>query len=771
MSDVDYRDDDQTDPGGTSDAPPRTPSGPSPDEQIQQRWPTTTWSPQARSDLQGLAQQAQPPLTPTQPSTPQQPQRVGPDQSVQPGSYTSGLPTPQAPLRPPAAPFGPFGLPPFQRAPRQHFIPSMPNRGPRAWGMPRRFPMLPRMWELPGIYNGIGRQLAQWGSAGVAPFAAQLGQHSGAWMKGYMQGQEALARLQHQKMALASQQLEQNLQNELREYGSIFAIFGDDPKNQGRLEQALRNAAQKFGDQHMIEALNTTGIQGAHNLINWLDAKHSDLRVSNAQRRKDEQIREFENPYRISPSTPAGLPDTEAPRSELDPIRPEPEPPPSTPQNPDGTPGETGGADPDGGTSPDPPTLQLGAAEPTEPEQQVAQADQQQDTAPVGFEPLTDQEDQAQPSDRQMGQARQQLAQGLRGQTAQQPTQLPGVQVTAGAPQRQPELPLPKSPSLDAARQAGFDPRWINQFAQQMLLGTWKDSQGKNIPNVANWARRRYVEMQGQLDNVLRDQNLKGDDVIDAVRRISPTLGEDINALKEGAVAPPRGQSLSKAPWDRIYALTLKADPTMTEAAFRTRAKTMMDFTSGYDGRNVTAIATAYRHLGAAIDAVRDMPNYWERQMMRTGPTEQALEMIDPEAARRMGQLTNRINTAMAEYERALTGGKPTVTGRREQMDEADVLRLGPQAVTANLQDKIDRLAERMDENRRRFIAGTNLNDPNAMLKLFDPDTRDTIQELQKVGRPVGRAPTPHPQDNEALDWARSHPNDPRSKQILELNR
>jgi hypothetical protein len=43
-----------------------------------------------------------------------------------------------------------------------------------------------------------------------------------------------------------------------------------------------------------------------------------------------------------------------------------------------------------------------------------------------------------------------------------------------------------------------------------------------------------------------------------------------------------------------------------------------------------------------------------------------------------------------------------------------------------------------MDENKRRYIAGTNLNSQK-MLELFDPETRQALSEMERVGRP--RAP------------------------------
>ena len=56
-----------------------------------------------------------------------------------------------------------------------------------------------------------------------------------------------------------------------KEYGGLYAAFSDG-KHDRSLEQELRRSAAKFGDQYMINILNTQGLQGGAYYVGWLDA-------------------------------------------------------------------------------------------------------------------------------------------------------------------------------------------------------------------------------------------------------------------------------------------------------------------------------------------------------------------------------------------------------------------------------------------------------------------------------------------------------------------
>jgi hypothetical protein len=56
-----------------------------------------------------------------------------------------------------------------------------------------------------------------------------------------------------------------------REYGEAYIVAADGKHDQF-FEQDLRSSAAKFGDQYMINTLNTRGLQGAAWYIGWLDA-------------------------------------------------------------------------------------------------------------------------------------------------------------------------------------------------------------------------------------------------------------------------------------------------------------------------------------------------------------------------------------------------------------------------------------------------------------------------------------------------------------------
>jgi hypothetical protein len=95
---------------------------------------------------------------------------------------------------------------------------------------------------------------------------ADFGPYGKSAENGYMQGVKDRERLG----PLSIEQWWPLSQKALK-YCPLYATFSDGKRDQ-LLEQLLRHSAAEFGDQYMINILNTRGLQGAAYYIGWIDA-------------------------------------------------------------------------------------------------------------------------------------------------------------------------------------------------------------------------------------------------------------------------------------------------------------------------------------------------------------------------------------------------------------------------------------------------------------------------------------------------------------------
>lgn len=704
--------------------------------------------------------------------TPDQPTTIAPLQRQFPGIRdqpppTQGPPPREGPPEPPPIGLSPRHPFPFRPRPIQRYFPPLPNRPWHQWGEPREFGPEPAPWEVPGIFGAVARFFTQQGSGNTAPIAALLGSATQGHSKAYMEGQSAALRILEERMKVNAEALNEKSYEEQKDYRDAFALGGGDvgtwsgdpkAKDATELHDRLLAVATKYNDKPMLAALESGNLQRAENILKERDAQGTSLRESVTQQRKDDEKRKEEAPWREGGTAPT-ITDSGA----------EPGEPPAA----DG--GEAPAPGPDGGAAP---------PGPTPPAPTPAPGDEAPPADSGGFTPKLD------ISQGQQGPQGVQVAEAGASDAPQ-----PGMQRLAQA-QAQPDFtPTPSQALQDAANDKdrisgkGFQTEPIEQIARGLVTGAYKPTQ-KGIPGVPmavlDYARKRQLEIEKDLDRIQADPKLTGQKALAAIRKVDPQLAEEVAGYTNGSLAPPRGATALKPPWDRVVALGAKVDPTFSGSTFQTRAATLRDFTSGQDGRNLVSIATAYRHLHAVQEDLKKIPSgllaQYFGQYKGIGPL-----VATPEQQAALNGLDTDLNTAAAEYERALTGGKPTVSGRDEQMASLDYRKLTPQAIQGNLQHKIDRLKERMENLKGYFSAGVG-RQPEDMFKVFDafsrsgasrpgadelggvngasPGDADTLRQLDRE-RPVApQARTP--EDNQALDWARQHPDDPRSKQILE---
>jgi len=168
---------------------------------------------------------------------------------------------------------------------------------------------------------GVGRDFGMMGAPMLALLGLGLGRYVKAFMDGLHKGQREFAKQHRGHAKRHAKDLDQRTQEMLDQYRAAFAESSD-PNDQQNLEQKIREIAQSYNDQKMINSLDNNGIPGVIQMLNWIDAKHGDLQAAN--RADDEHVARLaaQNPFMQNPVDDLGMPVTrEPPPFETRPMR------------------------------------------------------------------------------------------------------------------------------------------------------------------------------------------------------------------------------------------------------------------------------------------------------------------------------------------------------------------------------------------------------------------------------------------------------------------
>jgi hypothetical protein len=622
--------------------------------------------------------------------------------------------------------------------------------------------MQPQPWEVPGIYGGVGRSLGQFGSGFVGPAAGMLGQNSGAWMKGYAQGQEARSKLQHEQMTLWAEETAARQQQEFEDYRDAFAAYGGDPttglgadesktlKGVGQLRDALYAVARQYNDKYMLATLESGDIKGAENVLKWRDAQHSNLKAAIKAQEKDTAKHEEEAPFRGTEEDPSRATDPSGAPTRVD--------PPNLPDAsvPRDTPDQQGLPAPEPASPPAPK-----AATPTAP---PAEDNTDQGTGLDPFSTTPDDSHRAQADERQPTAAQRQ-PQGI--PTAAQPQGTPttpqrqpqGIQVAeAGASDAppvwvgqtldQPPATLPATPPVDPAwgRSRAIEAARANvdSGGNYFLRGPIDAAARKAVndpmfrptskgypgypPAMTPYITTRAKEISDHLDWIANDPHLWGRNAYNAIREADPEMATALMGYVRGDQPLPSSARYSGLR-DRLIGLGHKMDWSFNQSNYANRVQLKAALTHGQDGRTIVSMATGWDHLEflkrAAMDlkqaqvsspAFKDMPianwlvqKWYEQAPSWTGvlPGRTAIE-----------KFKYGVRLIAPEVARAQKGAAPTnmeVNDAAASLDPSQSV----EVLMSNIQVAEDRMRERYKNIATKFKSLSGGHGDPDMLRMF----------------------------------------------------
>ena len=330
---------------------------------------------------------------------------------------------------------------------------------------------------------------------------------------------------------------------------------------------------------------------------------------------------------------------------------------------------------------------------------------------------------------------------------------------------------------------------------------------------------RRQYEIERELDRIQQDPNLKGEAALNAIRQVNPEFASALDGYVQGRFRVPNA-SRYQTLVNRIIGLGAKVDPTFNAQTYDKRAWIAKDITSGQDGRTLTSIATADDHvqeLKRAIEEVRrnatiggplrgsDYANAIYQAYIKHAPDLAPGASVDAKHA--VNAYNYLVHLVAPEIARAQKGSAPTL----EEINHAEGALSStqdPDGLLLYLSGAEDLFHQRFNEIRQRFVSMSGGHPDSDMMNLFrryerrgfafdqppqgsggvDPglyppglgksygDARgDFMNRPWRPSTPVSPAPGRQGQsspqsDDDAIKWARAHPDDPRAKQILQLN-
>src|ERR1700733_326657 len=184
------------------------------------------------------------------------------------------------------------------------YIPSMP-RDHSQWGQAEAFPRLPQSFELPGMYQNLGKYFAQNGTFASAPLGAGMAAYSAAYQEAFQKGQQEKMRMAAEQMSLHRAQLEEQTENEITGYRDIYNEYsemaGRDPTKLAgttvggvTMHDAVWRKAVELGDKPVIAMLEDGA--SAEKVMRFQqdrEAKVQDLKKANAKSAEEDAASEL----------------------------------------------------------------------------------------------------------------------------------------------------------------------------------------------------------------------------------------------------------------------------------------------------------------------------------------------------------------------------------------------------------------------------------------------------------------------------------------------
>jgi hypothetical protein len=101
----------------------------------------------------------------------------------------------------------------------------------------------------------------------------------------------------------------------------------------------------------------------------------------------------------------------------------------------------------------------------------------------------------------------------------------------------------------------------------------------------------------------LTQTGLSGDEFLNKLNEVNPSIARSVKAMAEGREATPAGRVMTDPYWGQVFKLAQQYDPKLDQANYTKRQGTAKDFAYGQSAQNVRNLNQAIGHLKGLVDS------------------------------------------------------------------------------------------------------------------------------------------------------------------------
>lgn len=244
-------------------------------------------------------------------------------------------------------------------------------------------------------------------------------------------------------------------------------------------------------------------------------------------------------------------------------------------------------------------------------------------------------------------------------------------------------------------------------------------------------AQRTGLAVGGTNGPVTAENDITGPDYLERLKETDPAYARQVEQVLNGDAAMPTGRQAQTPFGRKLRQDVLTVEPGASDSDFSTRQKTQADYTSGNSAKVTKSINTTLHHAETLERAIKDLDNFNTLPGV-LNPVRSAIKgQYDPKYQRASGQYETSVANFAKELDFAVSGGRPTVSGTKHQMEGFD-LNAPKEKQLAKLQEGVDLLKGRLESHTEGFNKGMRKRrDP---IDFIDPVNRKFYQRLLGEG-------------------------------------
>lgn len=239
------------------------------------------------------------------------------------------------------------------------------------------------------------------------------------------------------------------------------------------------------------------------------------------------------------------------------------------------------------------------------------------------------------------------------------------------------------------------------------------------------------------------DSGVTGPDYIASLKDTNPDRARKVEAIIRGDEPFPTGRAAISPVGAALIRDVYRAEPGASASDFSTRQATQKSYTSGNDARVTKSINTTLHHAETLERAINELDNFSTLPGVLNPARSLIKGQYDSKYQKAKGDYETAVANFAKELDFAVSGGRPTVSGTKHQM-EGFSLNAPKVEQMAKLQQGVDLLKGRLESHAEGYNKGRRVARTPA--DFIDPVNRKFYERvLSEGGATIGGEPAAVP--------------------------